>query len=98
MTRAAVADQPLSADIIEFCEELAVPEGAIVGGPIKIRGWQREMLEAIYDSPTRRAIISLGRKNGKTALTAMLVLAHLCGPARLAATPMLTRDRPRGRQ
>jgi phage terminase large subunit-like protein len=80
MTRAAVADQPLSADIIEFCEELAVPEGAIVGGPIKIRGWQREILEAIYDSPTRRAIISLGRKNGKTALTAMLVLAHLCGP------------------
>jgi phage terminase large subunit-like protein len=78
--RAVVADQPLSADIIEFCEELAVPEGAIVGGPIKIRGWQREILEAIYDSPTRRAIISLGRKNGKTALTAMLVLAHLCGP------------------
>lgn len=27
-----------------------------------------------------RAIISFGRKNGKTALSAMLLLLHLCGP------------------
>src|SRR5262249_48031903 len=30
--------------------------------------------------PTRQAIVSMGRKNGKTALIAMLVLAHLVGP------------------
>jgi hypothetical protein len=29
---------------------------------------------------TRRAIITFGRKNGKTALAAMLLLLHLCGP------------------
>jgi hypothetical protein len=34
----------------------------------------------IYGSPTRRAIISFGRKNGKTALAAFLLLLHLCGP------------------
>ena len=36
----------------------------------------------IYDNPagTRRAIISFGRKNGKTALAAFLLLLHLCGP------------------
>ena len=45
-----------------------------------MREWQREIIRGIYDTPTRRAIISLGRKNGKTALTAMLVLAHLVGP------------------
>jgi hypothetical protein len=37
---------------------------------------------AIYDNPhgTRRAIISMGRKNAKTTLSACLLLAHLCGP------------------
>src|SRR5690606_22045729 len=29
---------------------------------------------------TRRAIVSFGRKNGKTALAAFLLLLHLCGP------------------
>jgi phage terminase large subunit-like protein len=30
--------------------------------------------------PTRRAIISFGRKNAKTTLAAFLLLLHLCGP------------------
>lgn len=47
---------------------------------MRLRPWQAEIIHAIYDTPTRRAIISLGRKNGKTALTAMLILAHLVGP------------------
>lgn len=36
----------------------------------------------MYDNPagTRHAILSIGRKNGKTALMACLVLAHLVGP------------------
>lgn len=47
-----------------------------------LRSWQREVILGIYDGtpPTRRAIISFGRKNGKTALAAMLLLAHLVGP------------------
>lgn len=57
-----------------------VPEGALVGRPVKLRPWQREILRGIYDTPTRRAIISYGRKNGKTALSAFLLLLHLCGP------------------
>lgn len=60
-----------------FCR---VPEGRDVGKPVRLREWQREILRGIYDSPTRRAIISFGRKNGKTALSAFLVLLHLCGP------------------
>src|SRR5262249_8259119 len=37
---------------------------------------------ALYDNPvgTRRAIISVGRKNAKTCLSACLLLAHLIGP------------------
>jgi phage terminase large subunit-like protein len=57
-----------------------VPEGKDVGKPVKLRPWQRKEIERIYGSPTRRAIISFGRKNGKTALAAFLLLLHLCGP------------------
>lgn len=57
-----------------------MPEGALVGQPVQLREWQREIVRAIYDQDTRRAIVSFGRKNGKTALAAFLLLLHLCGP------------------
>ena len=57
-----------------------MPEGAHVGQPIVLREWQRELIRGIYDSPTRRAIVSFGRKNGKTSISAFLLLLHLCGP------------------
>lgn len=47
---------------------------------MKLRRWQRRIIKAIYDKGARRAIISFGRKNGKTALAAMLLLLHLVGP------------------
>ena len=65
--------------IEEYCR---VPEGRDVGKPVKLRKWQRHELAKIYDNPkgTRRAILTFGRKNGKTALAAFLCLLHLCGP------------------
>jgi phage terminase large subunit-like protein len=59
-----------------------VPEGRHVGRPVKLRAWQRREIVKIYDNPhgTRRAILSFGRKNGKTALAAFLLLLHLVGP------------------
>ena len=59
-----------------------MPEGKLVGQQVKLRPWQRREIVKIYDNPagTRRAIISFGRKNGKTALAAFLLLLHLCGP------------------
>lgn len=65
--------------IEEYC---CVPEGRLVGQPVKLRPWQRKEICRIYDNPagTRRAVISFGRKNGKTALSAFLLLLHLCGP------------------
>ncbi len=57
-----------------------MPEGALVGQPVKLRDWQRNIIRGIYDTPTRRAIVSFGRKNGKTSLSAFLLLLHLCGP------------------
>jgi len=59
-----------------------VPEGANVGKPLVLLDWQRDWILSIYDNPhiTRRAILSLGRKNGKSTLVACLLLVHLCGP------------------
>ncbi|WP_424974256.1 terminase large subunit [Dinoroseobacter sp. S124A] len=63
--------------IEEYC---LIPEGRDVGKPVVLREWQRNILRGIYDGKTRRAVISFGRKNAKTALSAMLNLLHLCGP------------------
>jgi phage terminase large subunit-like protein len=57
-----------------------VPEGKFVGRPVELRPWQKDIITGVYDSPTRRAIISFGRKNAKTTLSAFLLLLHLCGP------------------
>jgi len=65
--------------IEKYC---CVPEGPDLGQLVKLRHWQRREIRKIYDNPngTRRAIISFGRKNGKTALAAFLLLLHLVGP------------------
>ncbi len=59
-----------------------VPEGALIGQPVVLSQFQKREIKRIYDNPatTRRAILSFGRKNGKTALSAFLLLAHLAGP------------------
>jgi phage terminase large subunit-like protein len=57
-----------------------VPEGKLVGKPVKLTNEQRDWLRKIYDTPTRRFILSMGRKNAKTTFSAFLLLLHLCGP------------------
>ena len=57
-----------AADVIAFIETVCyVPEGKLVGQPLRLQPWQKDILRAIYDNPcgTRRAIISLGRKKQK---------------------------------
>lgn len=69
--------------VIAFVERyLRVPEGAQVGKPIKLAEFQRKFVLAVYDNPhgTRRAYLAIARKNGKSALIACLLLAHLVGP------------------
>jgi phage terminase large subunit-like protein len=57
-----------------------IPEGKFVGQPVRLREWQKDIIRGIYDSPTRTAIVSFGRKNAKTTLSAFLLLLHMCGP------------------
>jgi phage terminase large subunit-like protein len=79
----ATDDRVSAADIIAFIEQVCfVPEGKLIGQPLVLQPFQKEIIELIYDNVagTRRAIISIPRKNAKTCLSACFLLAHLCGP------------------
>ncbi|WP_326537032.1 terminase large subunit [Pseudorhodoferax sp.] len=72
-----------AARIIKFIEAFCVtPEGADVGKPLMLAEFQKKFIRDVYDNPagTRRAILSVSRKNGKSGLIAGLLLAHLVGP------------------
>ena len=72
-----------AARIIEFIQRFCVtPEGASVGQPMVLAEFQKQFIRDVYDNPhgTRRAILSIARKNGKSGLIAGLLLAHLVGP------------------
>lgn len=73
--------------IFKFINSLTVPSGVGAGRPFKLRKWQRRFIRRVYGPTDNRglrivtqAIFSVGRKNGKTALIAALVLVHLVGP------------------
>ena len=59
-----------------------IPEGAHVGKPMQLMPFQRKFVLEVYDNPhgTSRAYLSVARKNGKSALIAAILLAHLVGP------------------
>lgn len=79
MKRKLTRGQKVCAFIERYCH---APEGDLRGKPMKLEPFQRKFILEIYDNPvvTHTAILSIGRKNGKTGLIAALLLAHLVGP------------------
>lgn len=78
-----VANRSRGDKVIRFIERFCpVPEGRLVGHPIRLDDFQKKFIFDVYDNPykTRRGILSMARKNGKTATTAGLALAHVVGP------------------
>jgi phage terminase large subunit-like protein len=68
---------------MRFCETLLrVPEGKLVGQPIKLIRSQEDFFYAVLDNPagTRRAYLSIARKNAKTATIACILIVFLVGP------------------
>jgi phage terminase large subunit-like protein len=63
-----------AADIVRFFDKyIYIPEGRWVGQRLVLDPWQRAEIERIYDNPdgpTRRSILSMGRKNAKSTLAA----------------------------
>lgn len=80
--------------ITRYC---IIPEGAKVGQPIKLADFQRKFILSVYDNPagTRRAYLAIARKNGKSALIACLLLAHLIGPEAVLNSQIVSGARSR---
>jgi phage terminase large subunit-like protein len=72
--------------VIAFCEDLPITAGKLAGSTMVLREWQRDFIRTVYAEdaagrrPVRTAVLSMGRKNGKTQLAAALALCHLLGP------------------
>lgn len=73
--------------MIAFIETLKVTAGPLAGQNFRLRDWQKAIVHGIYDPVgedgrrlVRTALLTMARKNGKTALAAALALAHLVGP------------------
>jgi phage terminase large subunit-like protein len=78
-----------SGAIIAFCHSLRVPAGLRVGDELRLDRWQVEFVRDVYDvrhadgrRKRRQAVLSVARRNGKTATSSALALAHLAGPIR----------------
>jgi phage terminase large subunit-like protein len=72
--------------VIRFIESYCVvPEGDYVGQPVRLAEFQKLFILAIYDNPeiTDTALLSIARKNSKTATIAFILLAHIFGPEAL---------------
>jgi len=86
-------DKARAKRVIDFIELLTVPSGEGQGKPFKLDKFQKRFINDVYTPielrnrawrrRVRRAVFSLARKNGKTALIATLVLAHLAGPEQI---------------
>jgi phage terminase large subunit-like protein len=76
-------------NVIEFIEMLTIPSGTGQGQPFKLLPFQKAFIRDVYEPhfgrrrAVRRAILSMARKNGKTALIATMALAHLVGPEKV---------------
>lgn len=83
----AVRKMTRAEKVIEFIHRyIIVPEGDLRGQPLRLQPFQERFVREIYDNPlgTHTAILSIARKNSKTATIACLLLAHLCGPEAIA--------------
>lgn len=70
--------------VIKFIEKhCRVPEGKLVGNPMRLLDFQKRFILDVYDNSRARTtdgILSIARKNGKSGLIAAIMLAHLVGP------------------
>jgi phage terminase large subunit-like protein len=84
--------------VMRFIEEFCVtPEGSMVGSKVRLLLFQEVYFYAIYDETVdiRIAILSMPRKNGKTATIAMQLLAHLVGPEAVPNSQIVSGARSR---
>lgn len=84
--------------VIRFIEEYCrVPEGKLVGQPIKLAAFQKKFIRDVFDNSrhTRRAYLAISRKNGKSALIAAIALAFVIGPEKQTNAQVISGARSR---
>jgi len=64
---------------ISFLRKLTIPEGRLAGRKMRIAGYQQEFIEGALADGIQYGILSVGRGNGKSAISGGLALAHLVG-------------------
>lgn len=72
---------------IAFAHALVVPAGVYVNKPLRLREFQMEFIRDVYNPrhadgrrKRRQAVMSIGRRGGKTLLAAVIILLHIAGP------------------
>ncbi|SEL66484.1 Phage terminase-like protein, large subunit, contains N-terminal HTH domain [Roseivivax marinus] len=85
---------------MHFLHGLAIPEGPNAGKPVQLAPFQSHFIEGALASDTAAAVLSIGRGNGKSAITAGLALGGLLGvwdrqPRREIIAAARTRDQGR---
>jgi phage terminase large subunit-like protein len=73
--------------MVKFIETLRQPTGDGVGAPMKLMQFQKEMISEVYGNLNpegnrivNEAVLSIGRKNGKSSLCSAIVLCHFFLP------------------
>lgn len=64
---------------LRFLSRLTVPEGRMAGKRLKLASFQRDFVRGAFAKDTAVALLSIGRGNAKTALSAGIGLGHLMG-------------------
>ena len=68
-----------AAAALRFLSGLTVPEGRKAGRRLKLASFQKDFVRGAFAKDTAVALLSIGRGNAKTALSAGLSLGHLVG-------------------
>ncbi|MCA1777576.1 MAG: terminase large subunit [Loktanella sp.] len=64
---------------LRFLSTLTVPEGRKAGKPLRLARFQKDFVRGAFAKDTAVALLSIGRGNAKTALSAGIALGHLIG-------------------
>lgn len=68
-----------AAAALRFLPRLIVPEGRTAGKPLKLAGYQKDFVRGAFAKDVAAGVLSIGRGNAKTALSAGIALGHLMG-------------------
>lgn len=93
-------ETPPAERAMHFMQGLNIPEGPNAGKPVTLAPFQRQFITGAMAAETANAVLSIGRGNGKSAITAGLALGGLIGvwdnqPRREIIAAARTRDQGR---